>query len=139
MNSAINFVGNLVIRPVRFVIGQLILLLDAIFSPRPMIRAATEQNIVDLQTANLSLYEFQTCPFCVKVRRAMKRLNLKIERRDVRGSENFKDQLVNQGGQMQVPCLRIQSDDHVVWLYESDDIIKYLDNHFGAGSRPLNA
>ena len=34
--------------------------------------------------------------------------------------------LVDQGGKFQVPCLRIEHEQQVTWLYESDEIIKYL-------------
>jgi len=35
-------------------------------------------------------------------------------------------ELVNEGGKMQVPCLRIEQKGKVRWLYESGDIIQYL-------------
>jgi glutathione S-transferase len=38
--------------------------------------------------------------------------------------------LVNQGGKLQVPCLRIEKDGKVEWLYESSSIINYLNDEF---------
>lgn len=34
--------------------------------------------------------------------------------------------LLQGGGKGQVPCLRIESEGQVEWMYESDEIINYL-------------
>jgi len=34
--------------------------------------------------------------------------------------------LQEQGGRVTVPCLRIDNGDNIEWLYESSDIIDYL-------------
>jgi glutathione S-transferase len=82
---------------------------------------------VDQETASLALYQLEACPFCVKVRRAMKRLNLRIELRDIKRSEKFAAELKQNGGQDQVPCLRIPgAAGKDQWMYESDAIIEYL-------------
>jgi glutathione S-transferase len=40
---------------------------------------------------------------------------------------NNRAALIEQGGHSQVPCLRIETTDgSVQWMYESDDIIAYL-------------
>ncbi|MBI3558187.1 MAG: glutathione S-transferase N-terminal domain-containing protein [Deltaproteobacteria bacterium] len=118
-------------RLIRFVLGKIILFFDALFRPRPLARPAAEQAKVDAQTNNLALYHFMACPFCVKVRRHMTRRNLNIELRDVKRDKKFDRELVEQGGSFQVPCLRIRGDDSSVrWLYESSDIIAYLDQRF---------
>jgi len=73
------------------------------------------------------MYQFKTCPFCVKVRRELKRQALHIELRDAKNDVGHKAALVNEGGRHKVPCLRIEkADDSVQWLYESTDIIAYL-------------
>jgi hypothetical protein len=39
--------------------------------------------------------------------------------------------LLEGGGQVKVPCLRItNADGNVEWMYESDDIISYLQKNF---------
>lgn len=49
-----------------------------------------------------------------------------IELRSTSDSEHH-SALSAGGGKTQVPCLRIESDDgKVEWMYESDDIIRYL-------------
>lgn len=122
---------------IRWPLGQLILLIDFLTSPRPPERAAEEQARIDAETRGMALYQFKACPFCVKTRRAMKRLGLNIELRDARGNMQWRQQLLAQGGRLQVPCLYIpQSSGDAQWLYESDDIIAYLEARF-ADRRPV--
>ena len=108
--------------------GSLILLLDSVFTPRPIQRESAVQAGMDRATANLVLYQFEACPFCVKVRRAIRRLNLKIEKRDIKKFPTFSEELLKGGGQRQVPCLRITAvDGSQRWLYESSDIVAFLE------------
>jgi glutaredoxin len=116
---------------VRAILGALILLLNWVFTPKSIKREASEQAAIDVQTSKLALYQYAACPFCVKVRRAMKRSALNIETRDAKRSEKFKEELLQGGGQLKVPCLRIEEDNgDVRWMYESGDIINYLEGHF---------
>lgn len=112
---------------VRWILGRLILAYDALTRPKPMERAAEEQAALDSKTAKLVLYQFQACPFCVKVRREIRRYGLNIELRDARNDETHKQALIAGGGRHKVPCLQISGDGaEPTWLYESDDIIAYL-------------
>lgn len=116
---------------VRAILGALILFFNWVFTPKSIKREATEQAEIDTQTQKLALYQYAACPFCVKVRRAMKRNGLNIETRDAKRSEQAKEELVNGGGQLKVPCLRIEEDNgEVRWMYESGDIINYLEQRF---------
>lgn len=112
---------------IRWPIGRLILLINFIFSPRSPKRTVSEQEKVDAQTQNLSLYQLPSCPFCVKVRRTMKREGLNIELRNINKKNDFRDELIREGGKRKVPCLRIEkSDGEVQWLYESNDVVSHL-------------
>jgi glutaredoxin len=125
---------------VRAILGALILFFNWVFTPKSIKREATEQAEVDAQTQKLALYQYAACPFCVKVRRAMKRNGLNIETRDAKRSEQAKEELVNGGGQLKVPCLRIEEDNgEVRWMYESGDIINYLEQRFGAADAETSA
>ena len=116
---------------VRWVLGQIILLLDALTSPKPMVRALSAQKAIDDATASMAMYQFKTCPFCVKVRREFKRHSLNIELRDAKNDLDIKTELVQEGGRHKVPCLRIDNADGTVhWLYESNDIIAHLKKEF---------
>lgn len=116
---------------IRWILGRIILLLNWIFSPRPAKRDAELQRELDLRTANLSLYQYEACPFCVKVRRALRRNGLNIELRDAKKTELHRDELLQGGGKVKVPCLRIdEGEGEVRWMYESSDIISYLEKTY---------
>ncbi len=117
---------------IRWLLGRIILALDWLTRPQWPQRPPEEQALLDQATDGLALYEFEACPFCVKTRRAIRRLGLNIERRDARNDPGWQQELVDQGGRYQVPCLRIpEADGEVRWLYESNDIIAYLRARFG--------
>ena len=75
---------------------------------------------------NLQLYYSSICPYCVKVRIAMKIMGVELESKNIHSELSFKNELIEGGGKKQVPCLRIQEDHNVRWLYESSDIVAYL-------------
>ncbi len=110
----------------RKITGSIILVADKLTSPTPPTRPIHEQAALDEATSHLTLYEMLACPFCVKVRREIKRLGLNIHTRDVKMNAQDMQDLVNQGGKFQVPCLLIKNSGKSTWLYESDEIIKYL-------------
>jgi glutaredoxin len=119
---------------IRLILGKLILFFDWAFPPRSITRNPAQQALIDGQTASLTLYQYQACPFCVKVRRAMKRQGLKIETRDVKRNDLAREELLAGGGDLKVPCLRIgESEGGAQWMYESKDIIEYLEGRFLAG------
>ena len=121
------------IRLLRWPLGQIIIFLDWISGPKPPPRSDEVQQELDAQTAQLKLYQFQSCPFCVRTRRRIRGLGLNIETRDARNDPRWQSELIEQGGKYQVPCLRIdQGNDNIEWLYESKNIIKYLDQRFAA-------
>jgi glutaredoxin len=123
-------------RLIRAILSFLILTLDRLFEPKGPNRAADVQRAIDAQTAKLKLYQFEGCPFCVKVRREIKRLGLNIEYRDILKNSAWEQEMIQGGGQRQVPCLRIEKDDGgVQWLYESSDINRYLNDRFSFDSR----
>ena len=118
-------------RIIRLILGKLILLFNWVFTPRGITRDASSQASIDAQTAGLKLYQYEACPFCVKVRREMKRQSLHIETRDVKRSESAREELLAGGGNLKVPCLRIDEGEREPrWIYESKDIIQYLERRF---------
>lgn len=119
---------------IRIILGKIILLLNWVFTPRGIKREAQLQARIDQQTASLKLYQYAACPFCVKVRRAIKRQSLKIETRDVKRSDTARQELLAGGGDLKVPCLRIEDGQgDVAWMYESKAIIGYLEGRFLVG------
>jgi len=111
---------------IRWFLGKILLSLDRAFSPTPLTRIPAEQDKLNAATANLSVYEFLACPFCIKVRRFLKANSLEIPTRDAT-KEPYRQELLVGGGKLQVPCLRISNaDGSSEWMYESSDIIAYL-------------
>ena len=78
----------------------------------------------------LELYQKEECPYSKKVREALTKLDLDYICRNVRGKGSKKEALlVKLGGKAQVPFLVDTERD--VCMYESDDIVKYLNEHYG--------
>jgi glutaredoxin len=122
---------RLFFKTLRIVLGPFMLLWEWLSRPRGIVRAAEAQAEVDRQCRDLVLYEFRTCPFCIKVRQEMRRLSLAIERRDAQHPGPYRDELVAGGGRAMVPCLRItEASGEVRWLYESGAIIDFLRQRF---------
>ena len=110
--------------------GRVLIFIDWLFRPSRVKRSVEDQSKVDQETKILKLYQFYACPFCVKTRRSIKRLNLKIETRNAQAEGEFRKELELNGGKIKVPCLKIEGAGEASWLYESNDIIKYLDERF---------
>lgn len=77
---------------------------------------------------SLDLYYYDSCPYCQKVLRAMRRLEIedKITLKNILTSDEAAETLVRVGGKRQVPCLFIDGDP----MYESDDIVLWLTREF---------
>jgi glutaredoxin len=125
----------MILKAVREGLGRLIVFIDWATRPKPLVRSAQEQRAIDQATRVMSLYEFYACPFCVRTRRAIHRLNLNIELRDAQNDPGHRAALSQEGGALQVPCLRIDGDEASTWLYESADIIAYLEKRFASATR----
>jgi glutathione S-transferase len=76
-----------------------------------------------------TLYQFESCPFCARVRRFMAEAGLDLPVKDTLRDPAARAELIAGGGNSMVPCLRIERDGEVRWLYESLDIIAYLRDH----------
>ena len=120
-----------IFKPVRWVLGQIIIFIDWVTRPKPVQRTEKAQKEIDTLTDNMVLYQFNQCPFCVKTRRQIHRLALNIEKRDARNDPKWNQELINDGGKYQVPCLRItEKDGSVEWMYESTEINRFLNEKF---------
>lgn len=121
---------KLLVKLLREGLGRLIIAIDFITRPRKLKRDAETQARINIELTKLSLYQFYACPFCIKTRRALHRLNLPIELRDIKLGSAHRDDLEQGGGRIKAPCLRIKDADGDKWLYESGDIISYLEQRF---------
>ena len=122
----------MLLKALRVGLGQVIIFLSFITRPSKMKRTPEAQAEVNQAAAQLSLYQFNACPFCVKTRRTLRRLNLPISLHDAKNNPTARQTLLEQGGKIQVPCLRIEENGESSWLYESKAINAYLEQRFAA-------
>ena len=100
---------------------------------KPLSRSPQAQAEVNAAARGLALYQFYACPFCVKTRRVLHRLNVPVEIRDAQQDPQHRATLEAGGGKVQVPCLRIDEGGETRWVYESNAIIAHLEQCFGVG------
>jgi glutaredoxin len=122
-------------KTLRLVLGPVMLLKERLTQPQGVQRSAEAQTIVDQQCQSMTLYQFNTCPFCIKVRQEMRRLSLPIEKRDAQHNAGNRDELQQGSGATQVPCLKIsQANGEVRWLQDSNAIVAYLRERFATSA-----
>ena len=118
-------------RGVRVLLAPVMLISEKLSTPKAVERTPEEQAQVDAACQQLALYQFRTCPFCIKVRKEIARLGLNIELRDAQLDPAHKQALLEGGGKVKVPCLKITDDaGQATWLYESDEINRWLHRRF---------
>lgn len=118
-------------KTLRVVIAPLILFWEFVSTPKGIVRAPELQSRIDAECLDLALYQFKTCPFCVKVRREMRRLSLNIALLDAQADSPIRADLIRGGGKAVVPCLKItDAQGKTEWMYESAQIIQYLNTRF---------
>jgi len=93
-------------------------------------RTAAQQQKVDRLANSLTLYTLNSCPYSAKVTRHLNQLNVNVTVKNLKRCHIYQKELLAGGGRAQVPCLRIESSQGCKWMYESDDILQYLDKKF---------
>jgi glutaredoxin len=95
-------------------------------SPRRALNFLRE--IVIFRDMKLELYHFESCPYCVKVRKFIEKngLKSKITYYDTLKDEAANQRLMEMNDDDQVPCLVIDGKP----MLESDDIIEWLKKQF---------
>ncbi len=73
----------------------------------------------------LVLYQFDQCPFCVRVTSYLRRRGIVVPIQNTMTDRGARQELIEIGGSSQVPCLIIDGDP----LYESEDIIDWFDEN----------
>lgn len=75
----------------------------------------------------LSLYHYVGCPYCAAVKVFIDQIDLDIGQKEILINSVYRNELLQEGGKKQVPCLRIDTlQGETSWLYESQHIIEYL-------------
>jgi len=122
----------MILKVLRNGLGQLIVLIDLLTRPAKLKRTPEAQAAAEQAAQSLALYQFNACPFCVKTRRTLHKLNLPVALRDAKNDPVHRQTLLSEGGKIQVPCLRIEENGQTTWLYESKAIAAYLEQRFAA-------
>jgi glutaredoxin 3 len=76
----------------------------------------------------LEVYQFEGCPFCKKVRQKLTELQIDFIARQV-APKGDRERVKEVSGQTGVPVLKDPNTDTV--MPESDDIVDYLEEHYG--------
>lgn len=118
------------IKLTRNILGLIIATIDFITRGAKIKRSEEQQTKVETDLAAMSLYQFYACPFCIKTRRALHKLNLPMQTHDASPGSTHRQDLLSGGGAIKVPCLRIEQDGKIRWMYESSDIIDFLEQRF---------
>jgi glutaredoxin len=127
------FIIRYFFRTVRLLLTPIVIAWDVLTTPKGIQRSIEGQASVDQQTGKFFLYHYRACPFCIKVKREMKRLSLNIDGCDANKNMECREDLMVGGGKLQVPCLKITDEQgNDTWMYESDEIIKFLQGRFTA-------
>lgn len=124
---------KIILKIVRNGLGIIVVFINWLTKPKPIKRIEADQNQAQATVSSLALYQLYACPFCVKVRRAIHRLNVDIEVRNI-NTPKYREELQTQGGRVKAPCLRIEESGEVSWLYESSDIIRFLEDKLGVSN-----
>ena len=107
---------------------------DHWFKVKPVARSCEEQASLDRESRRIQLYFCKTCPTSIKIKRRCEQLGLRVVEKDVQRVNAYRNELIYGGGQVRVPCLRIegrhQSDTR--WLYSGSAILEYLERRFSA-------
>ena len=127
-------------KTLRLIPGPFMLFWEVVTTPHGLMRGAAHQQAIDARCRRMVLYQYRTCPHCIRTRREIRRLSLPIELRDPRKPAH-RAELSAAGARHKVPCLKVtDAEGHDRWLYHAREIIAFLAAEFGpatAGGRPL--
>ena len=83
--------------------------------------------------SNLTLYELDGCPYCAKVTTKLEELGLEYDSVMVPAAHSERTEVEEISGQTGVPVL-VDEDHDVEGMPESDDIVAYLEETYGAAN-----
>jgi glutathione S-transferase len=83
--------------------------------------------------SNLTLYELEGCPYCAKVTSKLEELGLEYDSVMVPSAHSERTEVEAISGQTGVPVL-VDEDHDVEGMPESDDIVAYLEETYGAAT-----
>lgn len=75
---------------------------------------------------HLVLYYFDSCPFCQKVLKVIRELNIQVDLKNIHKDPQHMEKLMEDTGRKTVPCLYINDKP----MHESSEIVKWLKEHY---------
>ena len=116
----------------RRVKGICLMWLDRWVKVKPVKRSNEEQCSLDRESRRIQLYFCKTCSNSIRIKRHCQQLGLRVVEKDVRRVNAYRNELIHGGGEVRVPCLRIEGSKgkETRWVYEGDKILEYLDRRF---------
>ncbi len=91
-------------------------------------RFSSHIGIIKPMNESYVLYQTDICPFCAMVRRFLDTKGIELPTRNTQHEPGAREELIAGGGKATVPCLKITDESGAVqWMYESMDIMRYLD------------
>lgn len=114
--------------------GVCLMVADRWITVKPVKRSSEEQSSLDRESRRIQLYFCKTCPSSIRIKRRCQFLGLRVVEKDVMRVNSYRKELIHGGGQVRIPCLRIegQKGKETRWLYDSDKILAYLDKRFAS-------
>lgn len=76
----------------------------------------------------ITIYSLPVCPYTQKVRDKLSQMGISYNELNIE-EEQYEKELIERGGKRQVPYL--VDDENKIEMYESDDIINYLEENYG--------
>jgi hypothetical protein len=112
--------------------GLCFMFADSCFKVKPVQRSSEEQASLDRESRRIQLYFCKTSPSSIKVKRRCEQLGLRIVEKDVERVNAYRNELIHGGGEVRVPCLRIEGTKgkETRWLYDGQEILAYLERRF---------
>ncbi|KAK7267989.1 hypothetical protein RIF29_20671 [Crotalaria pallida] len=101
-----------------------------------VVKEISKSNLGPRPEKPIEIYEFESCPFCRKVREIVSILDIDVLFYPCpRNGPNFRPKVVQMGGKQQFPYM--VDPNTGISMYESDDIIRYLVGEYGDGNVPF--
>lgn len=97
---------------------------------RPLVCSRERRDAMERESRRMQLYFSHVCPSSLAAQRYCQRLGLRVVEKNVARVLSYRNELLNEGGQSRVPCLRIEEDGEIKWLYSCDSIRSYLEQRF---------
>ena len=78
------------------------------------------------ENTQFSLYYYDSCPFCARVLSSLRNIKVNVELRNIASDPNHRNALHKATRRTTVPCLRIDNGKDSQWMFESMDIMRFL-------------